>query len=67
MAHQHIHGTTQDQPAVRLAKEWLELLPLPIRQQSATTAPSLRPGRALPHESLQHTLSVYDQLLEGQA
>lgn len=64
VAHQRIHGTTGVKPAVRLAEERLELLPLPVQPQNAAPAPSLRPGHALPHESLQHPLSVYDQLLE---
>lgn len=64
VAHQRIHGTTGIKPTVRLAEERLELLPLPVPSQMPASAPSLRPGRALPHESFQHPLSVYDQLLE---
>jgi transposase len=67
VAHQRIHGTTGVKPAVRLAEERLVLLPLPVRSLTPSPAPSLRAGRALPHESLQHPLSVYDQLLEGVA
>lgn len=69
VAHQRIHGTTGEKPAVRLELERLSLLPLPM----STTAP-LPPGRwhdldevALPIESLQHPLAIYDQLLEAYA
>lgn len=68
VAHQRIHGTTGVQPAVRLAEEQQVLLPLPSATLSVpAAAPALRAGRALPYESLQHPLSVYDQLLEGAA
>ncbi|WP_419737466.1 IS21 family transposase [Pseudomonas sp. COR18] len=65
IAHQRIHGTTGVKPATRLAEERDVLLPLPAcRVTSAPTITSLRLGRVLPHESLQHPLSVYDELLE---
>jgi transposase len=67
VAHQRIHGTTGDKPAVRLAEEQQVLLPLPARAIELRPAPALRLGRALPHDSLQHPLSVYDQLLEVRA
>ncbi len=67
VAHQRVHGTTGEKPAVRLELERLSLLPLPM----STTIP-LPAGRwhdldevALPIESLQHPLAVYDQLLEA--
>lgn len=64
VAHRRIHGTTGVQPAVRLAEEQGSLLPLPT---SGPTAPLAAPrvSRPLPHESLQHPLSVYDALLEA--
>jgi transposase len=65
VAHQRIHGTTGVKPALRLAKECHLLLALPVPLPAAAPAPALRAGRALPHESLQHPLSVYEQLLEG--
>lgn len=67
VAQQRIHGTTGVKPALRLAEERLQLLPLPARSTAPAPAPCLRPGHTLPHESLQHPLSVYDQLLEGVA
>jgi transposase len=64
VAQQRIHGTTGIQPALRLAEERLVMLPLPVQAVKGMPAPKLRPGRVLPHESLQHPLSVYDRLLE---
>jgi len=64
VAHQRVHGTTGVQPAVRLAEERLVLRPLPVQAVKGSPAPRLRPGRVLPHDSLQHPLAVYDQLLE---
>ncbi|AXA67732.1 IS21 family transposase [Pseudomonas oryzihabitans] len=65
IAHQRIHGTTGVKPAVRLAEERNVLLPLPTVTFKAKLAPPLlRQDRVLPHESLQHPLSVYDALLE---
>lgn len=65
VAHQRIHGTTGVKPAIRLAEERNVLLPLPAAPLTPTPSiPSLRQGRVLPHESLQHPLSVYDALLE---
>lgn len=66
VAHQRVHGTTGEKPAVRLELERLSLLPLPA---SATTPVRLSDWRdleetALPFESLQHPLAVYEQLLE---
>ena len=67
VAHQRMHGTTGEKPAVRLELERLSLLPLP----RSMTVP-LPAGRwhdldevALPIESLQHPLAVYEQLLEA--
>src|SRR5699024_10752450 len=67
VAHQRIHGTTGVKPAVRLAEERLTLRPLPMSAVVAERAPDLRTGHALPHESFQHPLSVYDALLEAPA
>ncbi|MEZ5480132.1 MAG: IS21 family transposase [Thiolinea sp.] len=66
VAHQRIHGTTQEKPQVLLDKERLSLQPLP--ELVVSTHPPARPATvtmALPVESLQHPLSTYDQLLEG--
>lgn len=67
VAHQRVHGTTGERPAVRLELERLSLLPLPV---STTPSASLSDWRdleevALPFESLQHPLAVYEQLLEA--
>lgn len=67
VAHQRIHGTTGVQPAVRLAEERRMLRPLPVDTAAPAPAPSLRAGQVLPHESFQHPLSVYDELLEVSA
>ncbi|SOQ16341.1 ISPsy4, transposase [Pseudomonas syringae pv. persicae] len=67
VAHQRIHGTTGVQPAVRLAQEQQVLLPLPTQSLRPHPAQGLRLGRVLPYESLQHPLSVYEQLLEVRA
>jgi transposase len=66
VANQRIHGTTGEKPAVRLDLERLALLPLPSPAALAAPASSARwlPGAALPAESLQHPLAVYEQLLE---
>jgi transposase len=62
VAHQRKHGTTKQKPAVLLVKEQLALAPLPARPLSDKTRPI--PSRtAMPIESFQHPLSVYDQLL----
>jgi transposase len=67
VAQRRIHGTTGVPPAARLAEERLVLLALPVKQAGVAPAPALRRGRVLPHESLQHPLSVYAALLEGAA
>ena len=67
VANRRTHGTTGVAPCVRLTEDQATLLPLPhgLRAGPATT---LRPERtiraALPIESLQHPLSVYEALLE---
>ena len=54
-----MHGTTKVVPAVCLAEERAVMLPAP-----ALKAPAAVPKRvALPLESLQHPLWVYDALL----
>ena len=60
VANARVHGTTGAVPTVRLAEERAVMLPAP-----ALKAPQLMPQRvALPVESLQHPLAVYDALLE---
>ena len=54
-----MHGTTKAVPVVCLAEERAVMLPAP-----ALLAPVAVPQRvALPIESLQHPLAVYDALL----
>lgn len=69
VAHQRIHGTTGEKPAVLLAAERLSLAPLPSSASTPAMAPRAQiSGRtALPIESLQHSLAVYEQLLEVRA
>lgn len=63
VANRRIHATTQEQPAVLLANEQHDFLPLP-QASMPLPAPAVRPlGIALPVESFQHPLAVYDQLL----
>lgn len=68
VAHQREHGTTGEKPAVRLQIERLALLPLPILTTSAEPARwRFLNNAALPIESLQHPLAVYEQLLQVRA
>ena len=60
VANVRVHGTTGAVPAHRLADERAVMLAAP-----ALKAPQATPQRvALPVESLQHPLAVYDELLE---
>jgi transposase len=67
VAHQRIHGTTCEKPAVQLELERLALLPLPTTITMPLPASHWRECEdvALPIESLQHPLAVYEQLLEA--
>jgi transposase len=67
VAHQRVHGTTDEKPAVRLELERLSLLPLPASTATPLPASHWRELEdvALPIESLQHPLAVYEQLLEA--
>jgi transposase len=69
VAHQRDHGTTGEKPGARLDTERLALLPLPILTTSAAPASGWRflNDAALPIESIQHPLAVYEQLLEVRA
>ena len=61
VANARVHGTTGAVPATRLPEERAVMLPAP-----ALKAPPPAPMRvALPLESLQHPLAVYDELLEA--
>ncbi len=60
VANARLHATTKAVPAVRLAEEQAVMLPAPILK----CATPVRQRVALPIESLQHPLAVYDALLE---
>lgn len=64
VAHQRIHGTTKQKPQSLLIKEQLSLAGLPQRASRANVA-VIKSRQAMPIESFQHPLSVYDQLLEA--
>ena len=60
IANARIHGTTKAVPMLRLADERAVMLPAP-----ALKTPPSQPTRvAMPVESLQHPLAVYDALLD---
>lgn len=63
VANQRVHGTTGAVPAVRLSQEQAVMLPAPALQ----ARPPLATKVAVPVESLQHPLAVYDELLEALA
>ncbi|ELL2980742.1 IS21 family transposase [Salmonella enterica] len=58
------HGTTGVPPDQRLQKELAALLPLPVPGLFSVPRLADAPRRALPVESIQHPLSVYQSLLE---
>ena len=65
VANRRVHGTTGVAPCVRLVEDRAKLLPLP--REIVVPAPIGRDRGlrlALPIESLQHPLSVYESLLE---
>ena len=62
VANCRVHATTQERPDRRMVIERSALLPLPTVLGSITQ-PALN-WMPLPVESLQHPLSVYDELLE---
>jgi hypothetical protein len=66
VANCRVHATTRQRPDRRLAIERAALLPLPTELGSAppSTPADVPPT---PVESLQHPLSVYDELLELRA
>lgn len=59
VANARVHATTHAVPAIRLVEERAVMLPAP----TLATAPITRHRVALPIESLQHPLAVYDELL----
>lgn len=63
VANVRTHATTREQPSVRLVIEREHLAALPMPGSVAPIMPKPR-RRPIPRESLQHPLSVYEQLLE---
>jgi transposase len=63
VANARVHGTTKAVPAIRLEEERAVMLPAPALKAS----PTVRQRVAMPVESLQHPLAVYDALLEVRA
>ncbi len=63
VANARVHATTKAVPAVRLAEERAVMLAAPALK----APPPIAQRVALPVESLQHPLSVYDELLEVMA
>ena len=63
VANARVHATTKEVPATRLAEERALMLPAPALK----AAPMVAQRVAVPIESLQHPLSVYDELLEALA
>ena len=61
VANARLHATTKAVPALRLAEEQAVMLPAPALKAPAPAALRV----AMPLESLQHPLAVYDELLEG--
>jgi transposase len=60
VANRRVHATTGEVPAVRLAQERTHMLAAPALRAPAPVAQHV----AVPLESLQHPLAVYDALLE---
>lgn len=65
VAHQRIHGTTEQRPQVLLNEERFKLMPLPQQKITEQYRPSITSYPVMPIESIQHPLSIYDQLLEA--
>jgi len=67
VANSRVHGTTDEIPEERLVEERKALLPLPpsnISGAMRVAATSLEPANAFENKPLQHTLAVYDAILE---
>ncbi len=62
VAHQRIHGTTGEQPQVRLNKERWCLQLLPSGKDWVEPLSTAHHARVIPEESLQHPLMIYDAL-----
>jgi len=67
VANARVHGTTDEVPEQRLVEERAALLPLPpstIGGAKRVSVTSLEPTQAFEDKPLQHTLAVYDAILE---
>jgi len=64
VADRRVHATTGIEPYRRLAEDRAQLHPLPRDLRATPIVVERRPRLALPVESLQHPLSVYEALLE---
>jgi len=65
VANARVHGTTGEVPNERLQLERQKLQPLPVSVAAiAPTCVTRAAAVAIPYESLQHPLSMYDSLLE---
>jgi transposase len=64
VADRRVHGTTGVEPYLRLTEDRAHLQPLPRGLNATRVITERRPRTALPIESLQHPLSVYESLLE---
>lgn len=65
VANARVHATTGEVPNMRMELERTKLQPLPVSVHSSPPiAVARRASVALPYESLQHPLAVYDSLLE---
>jgi len=64
VANVRIHATTGVRPCVRLPEDQAKLAALPVMSVAMPPVPLVASRGAIPIESLQHPLSVYDSLLE---
>jgi hypothetical protein len=64
VADRRVHATTGVEPYRRLAEDRAQLQPLPPGLRTVPALLERRPRLALPVESLQHPLSVYEALVE---
>lgn len=63
VANVRVHATTGERPSVRLPADQAKLSALPVTVERGS-AGALPRAQAIPVESLQHPLSIYDSLLE---
>jgi transposase len=69
VAHQRIHGTTNEKPAQRLAEEVSHFLPLPAITQPTLHQPIPLDISVIPPmetHNLQHPMAMYEALIQGE-